>query len=62
MYKCTNVPNRLVESLEFRELLQAADPWYPVPGRTALNKELDLVMKELKGKIALFSQAMGVTC
>jgi len=39
---CTNIPNRIVESPEFRELLQAADPWYPVPGRTALNKELDL--------------------
>ena len=31
------------------------DLCYPVPGITVLNKEFDMLMKELKGKIACCS-------
>ena len=28
----------IVEHFEFVDLLETLDPWYPVPGRTALSK------------------------
>ena len=37
----SNVANRIVENLEFVDLLKTMDPRYPVPGRTALSKELN---------------------
>ena len=47
----SNVANTIVENYEFVDLLEALDPRYPVPGRTALSKELNCVLIELKAKI-----------
>ena len=47
----TNMPNSIVENPEFRALLKARDPRYPLPGRAAVGKEIDLVLAEVKGKI-----------
>ena len=40
-----------MENCEFVDLLEALDPRYPVPSRTALSKELNCVLIELKAKI-----------
>lgn len=47
----TNVPNSIVESAEFRSLLEELDPRYLVPGRTLISKEIDKVLFDLKLKI-----------
>ena len=47
----TNMPNSIVENPEFRALLKACDPRYPLPGRAAVGKEINLVLAEVKGKI-----------
>ena len=47
----TNMPNSLVENPEFRALLNACDPRYHVPGRTAISKEIDIILSEVKDKI-----------
>ena len=47
----TNMPNSIVENPEFRALLKVCDPRYPLPGRAAVRKEIDLVLVEVKGKI-----------
>ena len=36
-----NVANRIVECDEFRELLSQLDPRYSIPGRAALDKEME---------------------
>ena len=38
----------IVENFEFMDLLETLDPRYPVPGRTALFKELTCVLTKLK--------------
>lgn len=50
----SNVANRIVENLEFVDLLKTMDPRYLVPKRTALNRELNCVLIELKAKIMAF--------
>ena len=47
----SNVPNSLVTTVEFQEFVNELNPRYIVPGRTAMNKELDLLLQELKGKM-----------
>ena len=48
---CTSVPNRIVESPEFRDLLTTLDKRSITPGRAAIGKELDKVMEDLKAKV-----------
>ena len=48
----SNVAHCIVENFEFRDLLTTLDPRYPVPGRTALGKQLSCVLIELKAKIS----------
>ena len=48
----TNVPNSIVRSPEFCDLLTTADPCYSVPGRTATSKEIDRLLIDMKAKIA----------
>ena len=48
---CTNVPNVIVKSPEFRDLLTTLDRHFVVPGRASISKELDKVMADLKAKI-----------
>ena len=48
----SNVANSIVENVEFRDLLSTLDP-NPVPGITALRKELNSVLIELKAKITV---------
>jgi len=50
----TSVPNSLVENMEFRSLLEAMDPRYPVPGRTLIGKEIDKVLLDMKTNIQAF--------
>ena len=52
----SNVANRIVESLEFRDLLHCLDHRYQVPGRAAVKKELLQVMIELKAKVSSYIQ------
>ena len=37
----SNVANTIVENYEFVDLLEALDPRYPVPSRTARSKEFN---------------------
>ena len=53
----STVANRLVENLEFKDLVRALDPRYPVPGRGSINRELDQVLIELKAKISVHLQS-----
>ena len=54
----SNVANHLVENLEFKDLVRALDPRYPVElGRASINKELDQVFIELKAKISVHLQS-----
>ena len=48
---CTNVPNRIVKSSKFRDLLTTLDKRYVLPGRASISKELDKVMVDIKAKI-----------
>ena len=47
-----NVANRIVECEEFRDLLSQLDPQYPMPSRVALDKEMEALLIDVKGKIA----------
>lgn len=61
----SNVANLIVENLEFKDLVHALDPRYPVPGRTTINKELDQVLIELRAKISIHLQSanlMSICC
>ena len=54
-----------MENLEFVDLLKTMDPRYPVPGRTALTKELNCVLIESKAKIMAYlegSNKISVCC
>ena len=51
-----NVANRIVESLEFRDLLHCFDQHYQVPGRAPLKRELEKLMIELKAKASSYIQ------
>ena len=53
----SNIANRLVENLEFKDLLSSLDPRYPVPGKASINRELDQVFIELKAKISVHLQS-----
>ena len=53
----STVANCLVENLEFKDLVRALDPQYPVPGRGSINRELDQVLIELKAKISVHLQS-----
>ena len=53
----STVANCLVENLEFKDLVHALDPRYPVPGRGSINRELDQVWIELKAKISVHLQS-----
>lgn len=50
----TNVPNSIVENLEFKDLLHTMDNCFVVPGRSVVGKELNKVLIELKAKIGSF--------
>ena len=50
----TNVPNSLVENVEFQSLLETLDPRYPVPGRTLIGKEIDRVLLAMKTNVEMF--------
>ena len=50
----TNVPISLVENVEFRSLLEAIDPCYPVPGRTLIGKEIEKVLLDMNTNIQTF--------
>ena len=50
----SNVPYRIVESLEFRDLLTTLDSRYSVPGSTLIVKEVQKILIELKAKISFF--------
>ena len=52
----SNVANRIVESAEFRDLLNTLDGWYKVPGRAAITKEVGKVLIEIKAKATTFLQ------
>lgn len=53
----SNVANHLMENTEFKDLVHALDPQYPVPGRASINRELDQVFIELKAKISIHLQS-----
>ena len=44
----SSVPNSIVESSEFRSLLEELDPRYPTPCRSALGKEINKVVMNIK--------------
>ena len=48
----TNVPNSIVTSPEFCDLLTTADPCYSVPGRAAISNEIDKILIDMKARIA----------
>ena len=61
----SSVANRIVENLEFRDLLSAMDERYPVPGRSSIQRELDQIMIELKANISAYiesANAVSITC
>ena len=41
----SNLPNSLVTNVEFQDLVNELTPRYIVPGRTAMNRELDLLLE-----------------
>ena len=51
-----NVANSIVESAEFKELVHTLDSRYKVPGRKALNREMEKVLIEIKAKASTFIQ------
>ena len=58
----TNVPNSLVENMEFRSLVETLDPRYPMPSRTLISKEIDKVLFDVKANIQIFlSEAQKVS-
>ena len=61
----SNLTNRIVENLEFKDLVHALDPRYPVPGRTTINKDLHQLLIELRAKICVHLQSanlMSICC
>ena len=50
----SNVSNSVVENLEFRDLLHTMDSRYQMPSRSAISKEIDKVLIELKAKIGSY--------
>ena len=50
----SNVPNSVVQNLEFKDLLYTVDSRYTIPGRAAMGRELNKVMIELKAKISSY--------
>ena len=44
----SSVPNNIVESPEFRSLLEELDPRYSTPCRSALGKEINKVVMNIK--------------
>ena len=51
---CTNTPNSIVENTHFKNLLEALDPAYPIPGRGGVATELNHLLTEMKAKIQLY--------
>ena len=50
----SNVPNSLVENLEFCDLLNTADPRYTPPSRTVISKEIEKILIKMKVKIGCY--------
>ena len=50
----TNIANSIVENIEFKDLLHAMDARFSMPGRSAISKEIDKVVIELKAKIGAY--------
>ena len=50
----SNVPNSLVENLEFCDLLNTTDPRYTPPSRTVVRKEIEKIYIEMKAKIGCY--------
>lgn len=46
-----NVANRLSENEEFRDLVKELDERYPIPGRTAIDQEMNKLVTDLKMKM-----------
>lgn len=55
----SNLPNSLVTNVEFQDFVNELNPRYIVPGRTAMNRELDLLLEELKGKMCSHLEEAG---
>lgn len=53
----TNVPLRLVDNEEFRELLAEFDPRYQIPRRQKLSKEIENLFHKLRNKLSISMQA-----
>ena len=53
----TNVPLRLVDNEEFRELLTEFDPRYQIPHRQKLSKEIENLFHKLRNKLSISMQA-----
>ena len=47
MVQCAKLPGYY--TVKFQEFVNELNPRYVVPGRTAMNKELDLLLQGLKG-------------
>lgn len=52
-----NVANRVVEDEQFRALLKELDERYPVPGRTAIEREMNKLLIDLKPKMEAVLQS-----
>ena len=52
-----NVANRVVEDEQFRALLKELDERYPVPGRTATEREMNKLLIDLKSKMEAVLQS-----
>ena len=53
----TNMPNRITDNEEFRDFVQELDPRYSsIPRRGAPNKEIEVIMVEIKQKIKALLQ------
>ena len=62
---CCIIANRIVENLEFKDLISTLDTRYQLLGRTSIHKELDKIMIELKAKICAHIQsasAVSICC
>ena len=42
--------NCIVENVEFQQLIKSLDPYYPLPSRALLGKQLDKVLVDLKAQ------------
>lgn len=45
-----NMPNSIVENVEFQQSIKSLDPYYPLPSRALLGKQLDKVLVDLKAQ------------